>query len=142
MEDFDKAGFSELPEEERQEVRVALDTLEDTYQALDDGNSLEDVEEELRELSSYRGQFGEEVGRHFDDVGELSAYLTRYLDNFDDETDGEMRIGDFMTPLEEHDVQVEYNGNEEAHVHGDPGLCLVANTVAENGIKHGKEDES
>jgi signal transduction histidine kinase len=142
MEEIDKVGFSELPEDEQEEVREALETLEDAYQALEDGRPLEGVKKELRELSGYRGQFGEEVGRHFDAVGELSAYVMWYLDEFDDSKDKDMMIGDFMTPLEERDVHVVYNGKEEAHVRGDPGLCLVTNTVAGNGIKHGKEDEN
>lgn len=134
-------GYTDLSEQRQQEVQEAVETLEETREALEGREDLEGLEEEFDELSSYEDRFDCDLGDHFDSIAELSGYVTRYLEEFDDGKEEEFRIGGLMKPLERKGADIEYNGNEDGMVHGDPGLCLVMNTVAENCSKYGDEVE-
>lgn len=138
----DTVGYTDLSEQRQQEVREAVETLEETREALDGEKGLEGLEQEFKELSSYEGRFEGDLGDHFDCIGELSGYVTKYLEEFDNGKKEEVRIGDFMQPLEGEGADIQYNGNEDGMVHGDPGLCLVTNTIAENGSKYGDKFEA
>lgn len=82
------------------------------------------------------------MGESIDDIAELSAYVCNYLEEYENGDSESISVEDVTTPLQEHGVNVKYNGNREAEVEGDPGLRLVTNTMSLNGKQHGKEDEN
>ena len=140
-EDYDLLGLWDLPEDERREVRNAYSTLERVYEGLEQGAHLQEFSEEFEELAGYRERFAGDVGDQFEEVGQLSEYVSMYLDEFEDSAENEMELGHMMMPLEKLGAEIQYNGNRESKVRGDPGLCLVTNTVAENAEKYGGDEQ-
>lgn len=140
-EDFDVLGVWELEEQRRHEVEEVTSIIGDAYDKLDAGEPLESVEDEVKQLSGYSGEFSGEVGEQIDLLAEVSDCIAMYMDNFsEDET---MEVEEVMGPLEEYsETEILYNQNQDAEINGDPGLLLVSNTIGANGLRHGKEAEN
>lgn len=131
-----------MDKEDRDEVYDVVSVLDDAYNELNNGGSLEDIEEEVSDLKEYEGEFDGGVGDRIDQIAEISGSVHRFLTKYEAEGEENITISEVLGPLEEYDVEVSYNGNEDVAVEGDPGLSLAANTIGENGLRHGKEDET
>lgn len=141
-EDADVIGVSELDPEKTEDIEKFVLTLEDVHDKLDEGRPLQSAEEEFSELASYEGSFDGNIGESIDEIAELSSYVQNYLEEYDSDASESIAMEEVMAPLQEHGADIEYNGNEEAQVKGDPGLKLVTNTMGLNGKWHGKEDDN
>ncbi len=115
---------------------------------LDSNYNLRSVREEIQYLKDFdeerisrfesdrRGprEYVEKISKLADNI---SDYVDSSVENFGNET---LSIEEVFESFECYG-EVDYNGLEESEVYGDQGLCVVANTLAENSMDHGKTEE-
>lgn len=124
----------DLAEDERQEIMSLAGTIDGATERLSAVDDLGFAAAEISELAGYMGEFEGELGEKVDEVADLSQLAESFVVQGVYKKD--LTVQDVMFPLESRG-EVTYGVDPSSDVYGDPGLCLVANTLARNALLHG-----
>lgn len=141
MEDLENPSELEIFEEFIGVADAASERLASNY-------NLKSVREEIQYLKDFdedrisrseserRGPRG-----YVEKISDLAENVSDYVDRTGEDFGGETATMQEIFECFEKSGEVEYNGTQDLEVNGDEGLCVVANTIAENALDHGSTDE-
>lgn len=137
----DVVGVNKLEQRNKDVVEEFTGILDAVHERLDKVDDIRFIEEEAEYLSSFRGTDVEgKAGEHIVHAAEISSLVKGYIENV--EVSGEsVELESVLYPLEQ-EGEVNYNGGSHFEVYGDPGLCMVANTIALNSSEHSLDNEN
>lgn len=122
-----------------------LNDLEEYKEDLEDLRNLlkqdrqEGLEEKFDKIKEYEREFSREIGESVDALADCTRFLTDFFSNYN-ESDFNT-VEQVLSPINEYDdMEVRYGVNRDQLLKLDGGVRMAIRSVAEDGLKHGKDE--
>ena len=139
-DDVDIIGVDDLNRKDKEKVEEFTGVLDALNERLDEVDDIRFIEKEAEYLSTFsEADIEGEAGKYIQEVAEISSLVEDYIKDVNT-SDGAVELDSILYSLEK-EGRVSYDVEPTSEVQGDPGLCMVASTLAMNSSDHNSDEE-